>query len=271
MKRSSFSIVLLLAAASTASAQQSGASHSADGSSQQSQGPRWALGVGTAVSSSVYAGEGTRVVPFPLVSYQGERFFWRGISGGAHLLKSSGFTLDAILSARMDGIDQDDFGKVELAERGIDRARLVDRDDGLDLGVAATWRGAMGQLELELKGDVTGASKGYEAGLKYAYPYRWGSTRISPHIGVAHLSKKLANYYYGTLPEEVVRGVVDYKPGSAAVPRIGIDVMHPFAGRWALIGNVSYKKLPGKISDSPLVEKDTDGTVSAFIGVSRGF
>jgi len=206
-----------------------------------------------------------------MVTYQGERFFWRGIGGGAHLIKSEGYSLDATLSARMDGIDRDDFGQAELAERGIDRARLEDRDHGLDLGLAATWRGAMGQLELEVKGDISGASKGYEAGLKYAYPYQVGRTRISPHVGVAYLSNKLANYYYGTLPLEVAHGVVDYKPGSATVPRIGVDVMRPFAQRWAFIGNVSYKKLPGKISDSPLVEKDTNDAVSAFIGFSRGF
>ena len=85
----------------------------------------------------------------------------------------------------------------------------------------------MGQLELEVKGDISGASKGYEAGLKYAYPYQVGRTRISPHVGVAYLSNKLANYYYGTLPLEVAHGVVDYKPGSATVPRIGVDVMRP--------------------------------------------
>lgn len=274
MKRSKLSLlscIFLLAAAGMASAQQSGSPTGVAGPVHPSPGPRWGIGAGTAISGSVYAGEDTRITPFPLVSYQGERFFWRGISGGAHLMKGGAFDLDAIVSARMDGVDRDDFGQAELAARGIDRARLEDRDNGLDLGLAANWRGPMGALELEIKGDVSGASKGYEAGIKYAYPYQWGRTRISPHVGVAHLSKKLANYYYGTLPGEVARGVVDYKPGSATIPRIGVDVMHPFAGRWAFIGNISYKKLPGKISDSPLVEKDKDGVVSAFIGVSRGF
>lgn len=235
------------------------------------QPPRWGLGIGTAVSDSVYAGEGTRVTPSPLITYEGERFFWRGIGGGAHLLRRGGFTIDATLSARMDGIDRDDFGRTELAARGVNQALLEDRDDALDLGLAAQWRGSFGQLELGVKGDVTGASKGYEASVKYGYPFNVGSTRITPHVGVSHLSKKLANYYYGTLPEEVARGVVNYQPGSAVVPRIGVDVMRPFAGRWAVIGNVTYKRLPGKLSDSPLVEKDTNGSVSAFIGLSRGF
>lgn len=244
---------------------------SAAGIASAQQAPRWGLGVGAAVSDSVYAGEGTRVTPFPLVSYQGERFYWRGISGGAHLVKRGGFTLDATLSARFDGIDKDDFGVAELAERGIDRALLEDRDDAFDLGLAGSWRGAYGQLDLGIKGDITSTSKGHEANISYSYPIQWGATRIAPNIGVSHLSKKLANYYYGTLPDEVARGVTSYQPGSAAVARIGVDLMRPFAGNWVFIGNVAYRKLPTKLSDSPLVEKDKDGSVSAFIGFSRGF
>ena len=244
---------------------------SISGAASAQQAPRWGLGIGAAVSDSVYAGEGTRVTPFPLVSYQGERFYWRGISGGAHLVKRGGFALDATLSARFDGIDRDDFGVAELAERGIDRALLEDRDDAVDLGLAGSWSGALGQLDLGIKGDITSASKGHEANITYSYPIQWGSTRLAPNIGVSHLSKKLANYYYGTLPEEVARGVANYQPGSAAVARVGIDVMRPFAGNWVFIGNLAYRKLPTKLSDSPLVEKDKDGSVSAFIGFSRGF
>ncbi|SEN06920.1 outer membrane protein [Duganella sp. CF517] len=264
MKPSLLLFAVLSAVSTVATAQDGGAG-------QPSQAPRWGLGVGAAVSDSVYAGEGTRVTPFPLVSYEGERLFWRGISGGAHLLRSGGFTLDATLSARVDGIDRDDFGRTELAARGVDRSLLEDRDDGADLGLAGGWRGAAGQVEVGVKGDITSASKGYEASLKYGYPVQWGRTKITPNVGVSHLSKKLANYYFGTLPQEVARGLVDYRPGSATVARIGIDVVRPFAERWVFIGNVSYKRLPGKLADSPLVEKDTDGVVSAFIGVSRGF
>lgn len=271
MKLSNFSFFILIAASGCAAAQQAGGTPGSTGTARQTPGAGWALGLGAAVSSGIYAGEGTRVTPFPLVSYQGERFFWRGIGGGAHLLKRDGLSIDATLSARMDGIERDDFGMAELAERGIERALLADRDNGLDLGLATRWRGAMGLLELELKGDVSGASKGAEAGLKYAYPMQWGGARVSPHIGVSHYSKKLANYYYGTLAEEIARGVADYTPGGATVPRIGVDLVRPFAQRWVLIGNVSYKKLPRKLSDSPLLDKDTDGAVSAFFGVSRGF
>lgn len=267
MKHSFLVLAILCIAPGFASAQQA----SSTLTQSPAQAPRWGLGIGTAVSDTVYAGEGTRVTPFPLVTYEGERLFWRGIGGGAHLVQGPAFTLDATLSARIDGIDRDDFGTEELARNGIDRALLEDRDDALDLGLAAGWRGAAGQLTIGVKGDVTGTSKGFEASVTYGYPFQWGGARITPNIGVSYLSKKLANYYYGTLPEEVARGVRSYRPGSAAIARVGIDVVRPFARRWALIGNVSYRKLPGKLSDSPLLEIDTDGVVSGFIGLSRGF
>lgn len=262
--------VMLCAASSVAKAETPGGD-APSVSSRQTQESRWGLGLGMAVSSGIYAGEGTRLTPFPLISYDSERFFWRGIAGGAHLYKRDDFAIDATLSARMDGIDRSDFGRRELAERGIDRSLLEDRDDAIDLGIAATWTGAFGQLEFDIKGDISSASDGYEAGLKYGYPLQWGKSSITPNVGVSFLSKKLANYYYGTLPGEVDRGVVDYRPGSATLQRVGVDIVRPFADRWAFIANVSYEHLPGKITDSPLVDEDTNGSMSAFVGISRGF
>lgn len=271
MKLAILPLTILLLASAAAVAQTTDAVANVAAPLAQAPAARWGLGIGAALSDSEYAGEGTRVTPFPLVSYEGPRFYWRGIKGGAHLLQRGGWSLDATLSARVDGVDRDDLGVRELAERGVERALLEDRDHGLDLGLAAGWRGAAGQLDLDIKGDITGTSKGVEATLRYGYPLQWGRTTVTPHASVSHLSSKLANYYYGTLAAEVASGVIDYRPGSASVARVGIDVVHPFAGRWAFIGSLSYKRLPGKLADSPLVDKDADGATSAFIGFSRGF
>ncbi len=231
----------------------------------------WGLGVGVAARTRIYAGESSSATLVPLISYQGEKFFWRGISGGYHLFERDGLKLDATLGARFNGIKRDDFGTAALAARGINRNLLENRDDGLDLGLAGAWKGHMGVLELGLKADVSGASKGFETTAKYGYPLHWGQAMLTPHIGISHYSKKLANYYYGTLDTEVARGVVNYKPGSAVIPRVGLDLMRPFAGQWMLMGGLSYSTLPGKITDSPLVDKDTNGVTSVFVGVSRKF
>ncbi|WP_411880893.1 MipA/OmpV family protein [Polaromonas sp. YR568] len=231
----------------------------------------WGLGLGVAARTDIYAGESAKLRAVPLVSYQGEKFFWRGISGGYHLLDRDGFTLDATLGVRFGGIKKEDYGTAELAARGINRNLLEDRDRGLDLGISGAFKGTMGVVELALKADVSGASKGYEASARYGYPMQWGTAMVTPHVAVSHYSSKLANYYYGTLDAEVARGVVNYKPGSAVIPRIGVDLMQPFAGKWMLTGGLSYSALPGKIRNSPLVDKDAKGVTSVFVGVSRKF
>jgi outer membrane protein len=237
----------------------------------QRRAPRLSLGLGVAIASPLYAGEDRDIRGLPMIAYNGERFFWRGIGGGMHLINRDGFSVDATLSARPGAIKRKDFGVSELAERGIDRALLDNRDYGVDLGMGATWRSAMGELEVGVKADVSGASEGFEGSVKYGYPMRLGGTRITPNAGVSFMSKKLANYYFGTLDAEVARGVVNYKPGSATVPVIGIDAMHPLAGNWLVVGGLAYRFLPAKLTDSPLVERDTNGRTSLYVGVSRGF
>ena len=64
---------------------------------------RWHIGLAASVRDSPYAGEGTRTRPLPLLGFEGERVFWRGLSGGVHLVDGPRFTLDAIVSGRFDG------------------------------------------------------------------------------------------------------------------------------------------------------------------------
>lgn len=232
---------------------------------------RWSLGLAAAVRESAYAGEDRRSLVIPNVTYEGERFYWHGGAVGYRLIKRDGFGLDGFIAARMDGIDAGDFGVRELAERGVDRARLEDRDDSADAGLSATWKGVAGELELDVRADITSASEGYQTAAHYRYPLRVGGAMITPSIGVESMSKDMADYYYGTLDEEIARGVVRYRPGSVVVPDIGVTLVKPFARKWLFIASVEYRALPDELKDSPLVEKDADSTTTLVIGVSRGF
>ena len=51
----------------------------------------------------------------------------------------------------------------------------------------------------------------------------------------------MANYYYGTLKDEVSRGVVDYKPGAATIPELGLTYTHPIGENWHFMSSVQYK------------------------------
>ena len=233
---------------------------------------RWAVGLGAAARDSPYAGEGGRVRAFPLISYEGERVFFRGISGGVHLVEAGGFKLDAILSARLDGFDIDDLGRAELLANGLDPSRLTDRDDGLDAGMRMSYRSAFGQLSLEGIHDITGTSEGYELELDYRYQWQFDQTSLAAIAGVSWLSADTANYYYGILDEEVERGVAAYSPGSAVIPRVGLQMSRSLgSSKWQVLGAIDYQFLPDELQDSPLLEPDSEGVARVMVGISRRF
>lgn len=241
---------------------------------QESSAPpdRWAISLGAAVIDSPYAGEGTRVRPFPLVSYEGERVFLRGISGGVHLYDSGGLMFDAILSARLDGFDISDLGRAELLANGVDPGLLSDRDDGLDTGFRATFSSTWGAISLEAVHDISGASNGYEVALDYRYTWLFDRTALTANAGASWMSSNLTGYYFGVLDEEVSRGVAAYSPGSAVVPRLGLTVTHLIgSSKWQLLGSVGYQFLSNELRDSPLLEPDRNGTGRLMLGLSRRF
>lgn len=263
-----FPLALLFAAPSMALAQSP--SSTGDLLAEQAD-DRWNLGLALSVSDSPYAGEDLRSRPFPLITYEGERLFWRGLSGGVHAIRGDVFTLDVILSGRFDGFDISDLGRRELAANGLDADRLDDRDDGFDLGLAASWKGRAGELKLRALADASDTHDGYEFSADYAYPVHLGRTTLVPSIGARWLSKDLANYYYGTLDSEVARGVTRYRPGWALVPQVGLGMLRPLGEKWRLFGSVEYKVLPDEITRSPLIDPDVDGEANLKIGISRSF
>jgi outer membrane protein len=256
---------LVLLALSAATAAQSGPAVPARTAGE------WTFGLGAVAIDSPYAGEGSRLRPVPLLDYDGDRAFVHGTAAGVHLVQAEGFTLDAIVSVRLDGFDIEDLGRGELLANGVDAALLEDRDDGLDAGVRATYGGGWGALSLDAVHDVTDASGGYEVALDYRYTWLVGRSAITANVGSSLLSDDLAGYYYGTLDEEIARGVIAYAPGSAIVHRIGVTWMHPVGEAWHLIASAEASHLPDELRASPLLEPDSDRSGRLFVGFGRRF
>src|SRR5688572_28585637 len=229
---------------------------------QQSEPPpeKWAIGLGAAAADSPYAGEGQRIRAFPLISYEGERVFLRGISGGVHLLESGGFRLDAIVAARMDGFDIDDLGRTEVLANGLNPSLLSDRDDSVDAGVRVSYRSPLGLIALEGVQDIACASEGYECKLDYRYQWRFNQTSLTAIAGASWLSADTTVYYFGVLDDEVARGVAAYSPGSAVIPRVGLQMSRSLgSSRWQVLGALDYQFLPDELKDSPLLEPGSEG------------
>jgi MipA family protein len=231
---------------------------------------RWGLGIGAVWSDNPYAGRDPRATVLPAVTYDGDRLFFRGIEGGVHLYKGDWWRLDALAGLRLDGIDAKDFGIQELARNGIDRSLLSDRDDSVDAGIRVAMEGRYGQFQVNLLADVLDKSGGFEAKARYGYPLDLtDSFRLTPYLGASYLSKDMTRYYYGTLDEEIARGVVSYKPDAAVTMSAGLSAQYQFAGKWLLIADLPISFLPNEISNSPLL--DAKISMSPTIAVLRRF
>lgn len=231
---------------------------------------QWGLGLGVVASDNPYAGRGIRYTPFPLITYDSSRLFFRGITAGVHVLDTSALEMDLIVEPNFDGIDAEDFGATELARNGIDRDLLDDRKDSADAGFDVSFSGRYGELKFQARTDVLDASGGHEASVSYGYPLQLGKRLVlTPSAGATWLSEDRADYYYGTLDQEVARGVRNYRPGSVVIPEVGVDLQYSFADRWVLTSGLKYRALPGKVEDSPLL--DSGQSFRLFIGVLRAF
>jgi len=231
----------------------------------------WGWGVAAVVSDSPYAGEGTRVMPLPLLSYQGERFSIRGMSISYRLIERDSFELNVVGKNRFGGFDVDDLGRRELADNGIDYRLLEDRDGEFDVGLTTKWSGTAGEIEVDMMADATDTSGGQEVNFKYGYPFELGKGNLTPAVGATWMSKDAANYNYGTLDTEVARGVVDYKPGAATITNVGINYFRSISEKWVMMGSIQYEMLPDAIQRSPLIEAGTDSTTSMMLLFTRGF
>lgn len=211
----------------------------------------WSLGAGAIASDRGYIGEGNRIVPFPFVGYEGERFFIRGPELGVKLMDGESFDFDIVARGRFDGFDAED----------LDIDGLEDRDDGVDAGFVGTFSGGFGRIEFSAVADVTDTSDGQEVRLEYGYPFRGGRTTITPSVAASWLSEDLADYYFGTLPDEILRDVPAYAPGDVLVPEIGVSMQFMLNERWSLFGQASYRQWPNEIRDSPLIDSSGSGTL----------
>ena len=135
------------------------------------------------------------------------------------------------------GFDIDDLGRTELLANGLDPALLSDRDDGVDAGLRVSYRSPFGVISLEGVQDIAGASEGYEFKLDYRYRWQFNQTSLTAIASASWLSADTTGYYFGVLDEEVARGVAAYSPGSAVIPRVGLQMSRSLgSSRWQVLG-----------------------------------
>jgi outer membrane protein len=218
--------------------------------------PRWTFGALAIERDAPYRGLDEGLIVAPLVRFEGERFYLRGLRGGVVLHESGGFAFGPFLQFRGDGYDSADSDFL---------AGMDDRRFSLDGGFAASWRGDdFGQIEFSVATDVLDRSGGHEAELSYTALFDVGGWTFVPAVAAKWQSEDLVDYYWGVRADEALPGRPAYRADAALLPELSLLVTRRF-GAWTLYARVAHTWLPDEIADSPIV--DGNGRTGVILGL----
>lgn len=224
---------------------------------QQPQAPRWTLGALVIDRDAPYRGLDEDLMVVPLVRFEGERAYFRGLRGGFRLIESPGYELAVFGQPRMDGYDSKDSPFL---------AGMADRRGSLDLGLASTWTsGKFGALELSVAADALDRSGGFEVAAGWTGQFRAGGWVFLPGATLRWQDASLVDYYYGVRTAEARLGRPAYSAGAAVTPELSLLATRALGERWNLFARAGHAWLPSQVTDSPLV--DRNGSTSLLIGI----
>lgn len=223
----------------------------------------WGVGLSALVAPNPYKDSKTTVWPVPVVSYDSEQYFIKGLGGGFYLWKDRQNVLSwtAYYSPlHFKPGDSDDSQVSQLDKR---RATVM---SGLNYRHHETW----GDVHAALAADVLNNSNGLTGELGYRYRWHDGAWSLAPGIGVSWENANTARYYYGiSQTESANSGLAAYSPGNSWNPYVEVSGEYAFSEDWQAFVTARYTHLASGIRDSPMV--DSSGMAMLWTGVSYRF
>lgn len=222
------------------------------------------LSVGGAIGYSqyVYKDYDNLVLPIPMVSYESDNFYVRGISAGYYLIKNKQHALALDVSYSPRQFDPDDTGnrQMKLLNRRHSTAMV-----GVRYRLSADW----GQVNVASHIDALDESDGgVTADANYGYRFKWNQAlSLTPAIGVEWHNDKFNRYYYGVSQREAVAsGLTEFKSDSGFLPYVNLTASYQVNPELTTSLALRYTWEPSGVSDSPMVERD--GIYSTYFTVT---
>ncbi|QTF08620.1 MipA/OmpV family protein [Brenneria izadpanahii] len=223
----------------------------------------WSLGLSAGAAESPYRKTDPVVFPLPLVGYEGDYLFYHGLKGGLHLWKDDANQFDVFAA-----YDPRQFRPKDSDDPRM--KRLNRRDSTALAGVEYTLRTDFGHFNASVAGDVLDNSDGITANAAYLYPIKLNDWEILPKVGVRWDSKDQNKYYFGVSRSESLRsGLPVYDPQDSFTPYAELAVRYNVTPAWVTFVSARYEALPDEVKNSPMVDKDGVGVISA--GFSYAF
>ena len=221
------------------------------------------VGPGMAYLSSPYKDHDNVMVPFPLIHYEGEKFFVRGTSGGFKVYNSPQQQFVVGLSYHFNYFDPDDTTDKALQQ-------LSRKPSEIKFDARYIFNSAYGTVVLNASQDISGHSNGATADVTFRRVYNFDALRLMPSLGVTWESAKTLDYFYGISTQESLRsGLKEYSPASGLKPHLGLLAIYSFNETWSATIGGTILFLSDEIKDSPMV--DASSIVGATVGLNYSF
>ncbi|XBS68273.1 MipA/OmpV family protein [Acerihabitans sp. KWT182] len=217
----------------------------------------WSLGASALYSTSPYKGGDDKVLPFPLINYDGDSVYIQGLSAGYYLWKDqqNQFSMVVEYAPWRFKPSDDDYGYMKQLDERRSTAMA-----GLRYRFAAPW----GIIRTEYVGDILNNSNGFTADLAYQYPFTFDKLTLLPGIGAAWASSNQNDYYFGVSQQESRRsGLDEYHPGDGWSPYLELTAVYAFTESWHGSVMARYTRLSDEVKDSPMVNANS----TRFVGV----
>ena len=189
---------------------------------------KFSLGAGVGVVEHPYKDYDTDVYPVPVINYEGDNFWFRGLGGGYYLWNDATDKLSITAYWSPLYFKAKDSGDHQM--RHLDDRKSIVWD------------------------------------MAWLYRYTNGGLTVTPGIGVQWNSENQNEYYYGVSRKESARsGLRGYNPNDSWSPYLELSASYNFLGDWSVYGTARYTRLSDEVTDSPMVDKSWTGLISTGI------
>ena len=217
------------------------------------------LGAGVGIVEHPYKQYDHDLYPVPVINYEGDNFWFRGLGGGYYLWNDGTDQLSVMGYWSPMYFKPGDSDNSQL--RKLDK-----RKSTVMAGVSWMHHTQYGSLRTVLSGDILDNSNGVVWDTAWVYRYTNGGLTLTPGIGVEWNSENQNQYYYGVSHHEAAKsGLRSYDPSNSWNPYLELTANYRFASSWSVYGTARYTRLSDEITDSPMVDKSWTGLLSTGV------
>lgn len=205
------------------------------------------LGIGIGISQQPYKQYHNEISFLPVIDYDHQRFWFRGIGGGYKLW-----------SEEKNQVSLIGFWSplwFRPSESNDNSLRLLDkRRSTIMAGIDWNHETDFGSFYSQLAKDILNNSQSTTADVSWRYTFIGDYFSFTPAIGTMWNSNAHNRYYYGVSARESnISGLGRYKPGSSLEPYLEMSATYRLLSDWHIFLTSRYSHFSSEVKDSPMV------------------